>query len=184
MVVFLLSVMLHLLLITSLLAFAYSLHRTILGKDDQLPLPEFETFLRTGTALCGLLVSLAARLAGLNAAEFTVRALSEASPLVLTASAVGPGGAGVALGWYLIRRFRKSRHIAKRILVFVGTITTLEFILVYAETMRQEGLDLGPAVIPNVSFVVGVILYVALTHNPEQRGAGTPYRKPGRGARQ
>jgi len=161
---FVLNLLLHLLLTSSLLIFGYFLYWTILESGDR-----FESLLRAGTALSALLVILGGRLAGLNVAELTVKALSDVSPLTLVASTATPGAAGIALGWYLIRRFQHSGNIAKRIMIFVGIIAVAQFILVYLETLREQGTDLSPAVIPNVAFVVGIILYVALTYEARPR---------------
>jgi hypothetical protein len=157
--IFILYVLLHAVLMSSVITFAYFGARVVLESQDG-----YERLLRTGMVVCGGLATLAGQVAGLTVAEFTVDALSNASPVALTASAAVPATGGVLLGWYLVRIFPRSHDVAKRITVFIATVAVIEFILLYGQTVRREGLDMGTAVIPNVSFVVGVILYIALTY--------------------
>jgi hypothetical protein len=46
-------------------------------------------------------------------------------------------------------------------------LATFEFILIYVRGVQHSGISVGAAVIPNISFVVGVILYIVLKYDPE-----------------
>jgi hypothetical protein len=164
MVEFILSFILHLILLGSLVAFVLAGIHVVLDTDRR-----EERWLRVGMALCGPLVILGAQAGGLTIAEFMVNALESASPGFIAASIAAHGGLGAGLGWYLTRSMKRSNDIAVRIMAFIGTLTATEFIEMYALAVKSSGIGLGRAVIPDVSFVVGVILYVALTYNPMKK---------------
>lgn len=154
-----LSLLLHLLLISSMLAFVVVGVGVVLNTEHA-----FERMLRVGMALCGALVILGAHAGGITLAEFTADALNKGDPLTVGIFAVFPFALGTALGWY-ISKAPPSGDIAIRIMAFVGTMAATGFLEVYGAAIKTSGFDLGPAVIPNVTFVIGVIVYVALTHD-------------------
>ncbi|MFE7744798.1 hypothetical protein [Nocardia sp. NPDC057455] len=165
MVIFLLYALFHLVLLSSAVLFITYCFRVVLEPHDSM-----ESVLRGCMLIAGGLVVLATHVAGLTVAELAVSALSNATPLALIAGAVLPAIAGAAVGWYFVHVFPKSEDIAKRITIFIGAIAIIEFLLVYAQAIRTEGLAMGTAVIPNVAFVVGIIIYIGITytHHPDR----------------
>jgi hypothetical protein len=63
------------------------------------------------------------------------------------------------------------------VLAFVGTLAAAQFAWIYAVAVQSNGLNLGPSVIPNIAFVVGILLYVVLRYEPGRR---QHQKKPGR----
>ncbi|MEV5748563.1 hypothetical protein AB0L00_12155 [Actinoallomurus sp. NPDC052308] len=126
------------------------------------------------------MVVLGSQAGGLSVADFMVDSLNKASPGVLAAGATVHGGMGSTLGWYLTASMRRSSDIAIRIMAFIGTLAVTEFLEVYALAVKSSGLGLGPAIVPDMSFVVGVILYAALTldHRKAHRESGRPEDPP------
>jgi hypothetical protein len=158
--------LLHFVLVSSIVLFIYFCGRIVLEDDDLM-----ERLLRVLMAVAGALITLILHISGVTLAESLVDALSNASPLALTAGAAAPAGGGVAVGWYLMRIFPRSPNIAKRITVFVGIIGLLEFILVYGQSIAKQGLSLGYAAFPDVAFIVGLILYMGLTYKAKSESS-------------
>ena len=136
-----------------------------------------ERMIRGFAVFAGALVVLGSEAAGLTFAQFTVNALSGTGTTGAEAKAVGvilPGIAGVGIGHYLVTQLSESSNIAIRIMAFIGMLATVEFIEIYITGVQRAGLAVGAASIPNISFVVGVILYIVLKYDPEN-----PAIKPG-----
>lgn len=178
MVVFFLGLVLNLLLILALATFIYLLFRLV-TEPGRLT----DRYLLAAMVLIGAMTDLAINAAGLSVAGSIVGGLSGASGWVLTFSTIVAGALGLGVGWIVTRRrlWRDKKRVV-RILVFLGTIATIEFILVYAQTLQAEGLSLGPSIVPNVAFVVCVILYLALASDtdakltiPRRRGQDGPF---------
>jgi hypothetical protein len=100
--------------------------------------------------------------------------------------------AGVGLGWYFIRTIKKSETLAIRVLGFVGMLSVVQFAEVYAIAVQDKGLQLGATAVPNISFLVGLILFVVFkmdtdTTNVVNRGIfgrlGRSRRESGLGGR-
>lgn len=165
MVVFFLSILLNLLLLLTLAAFIYLLFRLVTE-----PSSLTDRFLLAAMVLIGAMTDLAVNAAGLSFAGSMVQSLSGASGWWLTFSTIMAGALGLGVGWVVTRRrlWRDKKRVV-RILVFLGTVAIIEFILVYAQTLQEEGLSLGPSIVPNVAFVVCVILYLALASDPDAK---------------
>lgn len=165
MVVFFLSVLLNLLLVLTLATFIYLLFRVVTE-----PSRLTDRFLLAAMVLIGAMTDLAVNAAGLSLAGSMVQGLSDASGWLVTYSAVGAGALGLGVGWIITRRrlWRDKKRVV-RVLVYLGTIAIIEFILVYAQTLQEEGLSLGPSIVPNVVFVVSMILYLALASDPDAK---------------
>ncbi|NEE02769.1 hypothetical protein G1H10_21625 [Phytoactinopolyspora halotolerans] len=149
----------------SVLAFVYLLFRLVTQ-----PTNLQYRYLLAAMVLVGGMADLAVNASGLTLAGATVDGLSDAGGVGVVLSAVPAAAFGYGVGWLLTRRriWRDKKRVV-RILVFLGTIATIEFLLVYAHTIQEEGLSLGPSIVPNVVFVVTAILYLALSSDPETR---------------
>ncbi|NDL58905.1 hypothetical protein [Phytoactinopolyspora mesophila] len=165
MVVFALSFLLHALLVLSVLAFIYLLFRLVTQPGELQ-----DRYLLAAMVLVGGMVDLAVNASGVTLAGAAVDGLSDAGALGVVLSAIPAAALGGGVGWLVTRRrIWKDKKRVVRILVFLGTIATIEFMLVYAHTIQEEGLSLGPSIVPNVAFVVTAILYLALTSDPDPR---------------
>jgi hypothetical protein len=74
--------------------------------------------------------------------------------------------AGASLGLFLLLSAYNGNVYAIRILIFVGMLAAAQFAEIYAHALSAQGLSLGRTVAPNISFVVGVLLCLALTFDP------------------
>ena len=86
-----------------------------------------------------------------------------------------PGTAGVWMGWYLTRSLRRDEDVAMRIMAFVGMLAASSFAAVYVVAIDKNGARLGASALPNISFIVGIFLYVMLrfqTSPKSRRSAG------------
>jgi hypothetical protein len=166
---FVLSLLLNLLLISAVLAFVIVGIGVLLNTDRG-----FERMLRIGMALCGALVVLGANAGGITIAEYTANTLDKGGVIAFTLFTVLPATMGGVLGWYISNAFPRSSDIAIRVMAFVGTMAATGYLEVYGAAIKSSGFSLGPAVIPNVAFVIGVIVYVALTHQGRRRTGRVP----------
>jgi hypothetical protein len=161
---------LHVLLVGSLLIFLVGIAASSLSEPD----PR-ERLLRIAAIVAGAMVTLGAQAAGVDYASFTVNALAGARPASAAAqigAALIPALLGAGLGFYIVRVFRRSERIAMRIMGFVGMLAATAFLQIYAQATHTNGVFLGAASLPNVSFVTGIILCVVFTYDPERKGTG------------
>ncbi len=164
-----LNIFLHVLLIGSLLLFLWVIVAGALAEPDP-----WERTLRLAAIVAGALVALGAQAAGVSFATFTVEALAGArapSAGAALVSAVIPALVGVGLGFFLVRTINRSSRIARRAMGFLAMLIGVAFAALYAQITQTNGLIIGAAAIPNVSFVVGVILTVVFTWDPDARSA-------------
>lgn len=158
----LLKVILNIILIGSMLGFVGCGVYASLAGDGLL-----ERMIRFSMLLSGALVVLGAQAAGLSFAQVITDALASSGILTTTAGVVVPGAAGAGIGAFLVRFTRNGSVFVMRILIFTGMLAAAQFAEIYASAVHADGMALGRAVLPNVSFVVGVLLYVALTYDPK-----------------
>ncbi|WP_103342806.1 hypothetical protein [Amycolatopsis sp. CA-126428] len=159
-----LNILLHVMLLGSMLVFIASSVLVTFRTDNAL-----ERAIRASALFCGAMVVLGAQAAGLGFAEFTVNALSNtdlAGTLSKVAGAAVPATFGVVMGRYLSYSVRRSENLAIRVMAFVGTLAATQFAAIYAIAVKAKGLELGASAIPNISFVVGILLYVVLKYEP------------------
>lgn len=162
-----LNVLLHAMLIGSMLVFVASSVLVTFKTDSAL-----ERAIRASALFCGAMVVLGAQAAGLGFAEFTVSALSNTTlsgTLFKVTGAVVPATFGMIIGHYLSYSVRRSENLAIRVMAFVGTLAATQFAAIYAVAVNENGLALGASAIPNIAFVVGILLYVVLKYEPGKR---------------
>lgn len=161
-----LSVVLNIMLIGSMLLFvAYSV-RVSLSADNT-----GERMIRFGSLFAGALVVLGGQVAGVGFSQFIVKSMSS-SGVAVTAGVVVPGVAGASLGFLFLRSAYRDNIFAIRVLIFIGMLAAAQFAEIYAQVVKRNGYSLGAAVVPNIAFVVGIILCIALTYDPKDPRAG------------
>lgn len=161
-----LSVVLNIMLIGSMLAFVACSVLISLNVDNT-----GERVIRFGALFAGALVALGAQAAGVGFSQFIVRSMSSTG-VDITAGVILPGAAGVGLGLLFLRAAYRGNIFAMRVMIFIGMLAAVQFAEVYAEAVKMKGYSLGPAVVPNIAFVVGIILFLALTLDPKDPKAG------------
>jgi hypothetical protein len=169
-----LNIFLNLLLIGSMLAFiALALIAALRAQTAR------ERFVRFGALFAGAMIVVGAQAAGITYTQFIVDSLSNTQPSSVAAKvawAVVPGGLGGGLGYYLTNRARTSENVATRIMILAGMLATVQFAQIYTYSFGERGLDIGPAAIPNLSFVVGLVLWFVF-HDGTQPAGRRKFRK-------
>jgi hypothetical protein len=159
------TLILHLLLIGTILALLVGIVLVAFRKVSPM-----ERLIRTFAMVAGVLVAFGANAAGVDFARFSLSALEAVTPEGTLTATLVPGAAGIAIGTYLVRSYRKSRDLGVRVMSFLGMLAVASFMQVYAVVTDTKGFFLGAAAIPNVAFVVGIILSIVLQFNED----GTP----------
>jgi hypothetical protein len=160
------NIALHVLLVGSLIGFlAWLVWSTITERDNR------ERLMRILALFCGALVALGAQATGLNYAQFAVEALAGARPASAVANVgatVVPALLGAGLGFLVTRKWTESERMANRLVGLIGMLAAVAFLETYAQAASVNGVFLGKASIPNISFIAGIILTVVLIDNPDQ----------------
>jgi hypothetical protein len=163
----LLRIILNTMLIGSMLAFV-SLS-ILAALNDKNPV---ERLIRFGMLFSGALVVLGAEAGGVNFSQFISDSLSSTGAFPAVTGVIIPGVAGVALGLFLLLSAYNGNIYTIRIIIFVGMLAAAQFAEIYAHALNAQGLSLGRTVAPNISFVVGVLLCLALTFDPKNPKMG------------
>jgi hypothetical protein len=158
-----LSVVLNIMLIGSMLAFVGYSARVCLSADNP-----GERMMRFGSLFAGALVVLGAQAGGVGFSQFIIRSMSDSGVAVTAVS----GATGVGLGLLFVRSAYRGNIFAIRVMVFIGMLAAAQFAELYAQAVRANGYSLGTAAVPNIAFVVGIILCLALTYDPKNPGGG------------
>jgi hypothetical protein len=126
----------------------------------------------------GLLTVLGAKAAGVSISDFMVSSLKQSNPVLIGIFGVAlPVGTGVLVAWYMKTRMEKGNDFGKRIMVFVGVLVTTQFTELYAAVVHVNGFAPSRSLLPNVAFIVGLVLYIitqydtaAIMAKAERRG--------------
>lgn len=128
-----------------------------------------ERLMRSLALICGAIVALGAQATGVDFASYIVEALTGARPggfFFKFLSVILPGGIAAAFGWYFTHVMSRSEMMGLRMVSFLGMLTVIAFMVIFAEATNTEGVFLGAAAIPNASFVVGLIFGVLVFTPP------------------
>jgi hypothetical protein len=161
------NIILHGLLIGSMGCFIFFVIAGAITEPDAR-----ERGLRILALAAGALVAVGAQVVGISYASFIVNALANGrsgGAAAAVVASVAPGVGGIGLGWFLVRTYRRSTRLGTRVLGFIGMLSTLAFVAIYAQATQTKGVVLGAAAIPNVSFVVGVILTIMFKFDADVR---------------
>lgn len=158
------NLILHGMMVGAMVLFLGTLILVALQTDDRMEK------LRRGLALfVGAMIVVGAEASGLNFAAFTAgRGASAASTAV---ASIIPAVAGVAIGFYLVRTYRKHDVRGTRLICFVGMLALASFVQVYATITHAGGIFVGASAIPNLAFAAGVVMVFIF---------GDDTKKPGR----
>lgn len=161
------NVALHVLLVGSMVGFLVFLIMDTIAEPDR-----GEKFVRVLALVGGALVALGAKASGVDYATFAVQAMAGARPASAIANVgatVIPALLGAGFGFFITRTMSKSEEKGKRWASFIGMLALIAFLQVYAEAADVNGIFLGKASIPNVSFVTGVILTYVATYDKNRK---------------
>lgn len=159
--------LLHVFLIASLLVFGYVLFRLTLDKTDG-----WERGLRATALFTGALIVLGAEAAGRSYSEFIIGSLADAKPFVFGIfGVIVPAASGTALAWYMLRSMRKSVDKAMRFLALFGSLAIAQFALMYGAAVSDQGFEVGRTAVPNMSFIVGMFVFMIFAYDPNARAS-------------
>jgi hypothetical protein len=157
------NVLLNALLIGALVLFFGSLIWFTLRRPNS-----WERLMITLALFCGAMVVVGSQAAGASYAQFTINAMGSTSAggaLAKAAAVAVPGSVGIGLGWYLRRCMRRADTYAIRVLAFVGMLAVAQFAAIYVASLDKKGVKLGATAIPNISFILGLLLYLVFKHD-------------------
>lgn len=150
------NIVLNVLLISSLVAFLYIMVGLVTWAPDRL-----ERTFRTAALFCGALLVIGAEASGATYNEFLVESLSETVTFkVGFLATVLPAAAGLGIGVFFVRMMRRSENFTIRGFIFVGMLATAQFAASYAAALEHNGVDIGATSLPNISFVLSLLLYL------------------------
>jgi len=158
------AVIAHLLIVGGLGASFYLIFASIARSDTQM-----EKLMRTLSLTTALLIFFGARAAGFSIADFMGRALGLPSLWFALVGVAFPSGVGCFLAWYILQAAKKHDAIAMRVLLLVSTFIVVEFGEVYLVAIGKAGLPVGRDFMPNISFTVGLGLYLVLNQAPQRK---------------
>ncbi|TWP32997.1 hypothetical protein [Leekyejoonella antrihumi] len=150
------NILLHALLVLSMLAFLVALLFMAFRTGDGT-----ERLRRCLALFAGAMVVVGAQASGVSFAVFAARSLAHARGASTAAhlfAVIVPAAVGVGLGYYFVRVYRRSEVFGLRMLCFVGMLALAAFAEVYASATHTRGVFLNAAALPNLSFVVGLVL--------------------------
>jgi len=163
----LLKVILNTMLIGSMLAFVALSMVAALADSNFV-----ERLLRFGMLFSGALVVLGAQAGGVDFSQFVTDSVAGTGAFPALTGVVVPGAAGVGIGLFLLKAAHNGSIYAIRIMIFVGMLAAAQFAEIYAQALNAQGIALGRTVAPNICFVVGVLLCLALTLDPRNPKRG------------
>lgn len=162
----LLVVLVHLLVIASICAMLFFLRYVILKNPDSV-----ERLLRVAAFGSGLLAYVGAKALGVSIPELMASSLAVAAPLsVGFLGVVFPALAGTFVAWFCLRLMHKDDNVAARGLVLFSAFFFTMFADTYAQMAPQATSTSADLVLPNITFVLGVVLYTIFKYKPKTAG--------------
>lgn len=173
---FLLVVLVHLLVIASICAMLFFLRYVILKNPDAV-----ERLLRVAAFGAGLLAYVGAKALGISIPELMASSLAVAAPLSIGfLGVVFPALAGTFVAWFCLRLMHKDDNVAARGLVLFSAFFFTMFADTYAQMAPQATSTSADLVLPNITFVLGVVLYTIFKYKPKTAEEGN-WSQPGVG---
>jgi hypothetical protein len=133
-----------------------------------------EIVIRTMSAAVGFLIYVGSQAVGLSIPELMLSALSITSPgSVVVLGILFPGLAGMAVAWFCLQSIQSHRDVGARLVILISTFVVAMFGDVYVATFQtseisQQGLNV--ALLPNLTFTIGMGLYFILRYGKTSEG--------------
>lgn len=159
---------LHLLLIAGILASLNLLRAAARRTPDRT-----EQLVRKAAMFLGALAAVVAVTAGASYTEFITSSLAAGrTGTYVLLGVLAPALAGGLIASWIVRVRRSSTAHSVRFLLLVGALGLSQFVISYLTAIDHDGLRLGAAIGPNVSFGVGLLVpLIVFFHHP---GDGPP----------
>lgn len=138
-----------------------------------------EKLIRVAAFGAGLLTYVGARTMGMSIPELMASALAVAAPLSFGfLGVVFPALAGTVVAGICLRLMKKDDDVAARVMVLFSAFFFTMFADTYANMAAQAWTSTSvDLILPNITFVLGVVFYVILNWKPEE----TKRERPGGG---
>jgi hypothetical protein len=132
-----------------------------------------ERTVRTITLMIGLLAYFAAKNLGLSIPDLLLASLSQSTflPYLVTAALI-PAIAGAVISELFIRELRRGGNIAHRIMILITVLIISMFLDLFVYAV---GGGLGSKLLPNVTFVLGVGLYLIFRYDSDRDPLRLPH---------
>lgn len=161
-VAYILLGLVHLLVLGAIVGMIYFLWFVITEKSDPV-----EKLLRVAALAAGLLIYIGAKALGISIPELMASALAVTNPFTVgLLSVVVPAAAGTFVAWYCLRLMRRDGDVAARGLVLFSAFVFTMFADSYLVLTTQATSTNASLILPNITFVVGVVLYTIFTYKP------------------
>lgn len=158
-----LTVALNLLLVGSFVLFLAALFLAVYRTDDPI-----EKGIRALAMFVGALIVLATQAAETNYTDFIVDSLGGVRPISFgLGGVIVPGALGATLAWYFAHATKRSPNRAMRVMAMLGTLAGTQFLWLYGASLEEAGFEFNAAMMPNLSFVAGISLYLIFEFNTD-----------------
>ncbi len=130
-----------------------------------------EGLIRTMACATGFLVYMGAKAVGLSMPELMFKGLEQSAPIkISTLALILPGPVGWAVAWYCTSSLQSSKIIAARVVLLFSVFILTAFVDVYIATYAVSEFkgELNKALMPNLTFVVGILLYTIFKVDPNK----------------
>ncbi|NLS80065.1 MAG: hypothetical protein GXY76_22725 [Chloroflexi bacterium] len=147
--------LIHVLAVSSIIGMVIFIVGVITGEDDGV-----ERLLRAAAAAAGLLIYLGGRAYGLSIPDLMASALEVTKPLIKDlVSIVAPLASGSFVAFFCIQTMKRDSDIGARGIVLFSALVFTMFSDTYAVLASQATPNNLALALPNITFVLGVILY-------------------------
>lgn len=141
-------------------------------RDEPLKL---EQVIRLLAAVTGFLIYFGARATGMSIPDLMLSSIKTTGGVGFFFSSIFvPAGAGTLVAWYCLRALKKSDDIASRFVTLIATFVLVMFTDVYANTFTggTGPRSVSTMLLPNLTFTIGLSLYVIMKYLPKRTAAG------------
>jgi hypothetical protein len=166
----------HVFIVFAMLAMVIFLWRKTWEEKHRL-----EKLIRFFAVVTGFLVYFGLRASGISIPALLLSSISTVDKMSFGLwAALLPAVTGALVGWFCLTALERNSHIAPRGVIVVFAFFLTLFTDVYAATfdLARISHEFDKALIPNLTFIVGLMLYVILRFTPRALRAPAPQAKP------
>ncbi len=158
--------LLHLAVLLSTLLLGAFLLKLITGERNHI-----ENSIRAMACAVGFLIYMGSKAIGGSIPQLLFGGMQEAMPIRITlVGGLFPAAVGWIVAFFCIWSLRKGESFVSRIIILFGVFIFTAFVDTYILTysIDKTSNEINKALMPNISFIVGVVMYVVLNVKPEQ----------------